>query len=357
MTSSWVVRLLQDNQEETPILINVSRKEGGDELDLDLLATDGTAAFTSKVRRRNLKKLRAKNYDGPDDEWSNTVLSVLGPKTRSTAGSPQQADLDVTCSFSGKGSNRTLSLVFCNKVEDITQRLGTIELPQNTDAEDDVDLFGWTSQAIEQRDRLQDEVTGLRGQVKTKDDIVAGLQKQIDELVEAKAEHEKQMLSKFALLLNEKKLKIRNMQRILSTAKIDQKKLRELQAVVGDEPAGMVRRKKRPVDEEVEHEESEDTDAYETRDADPAPNAQKENESPESGNTTPTASEADDDTDDEDLSRPPAYSSQPRTRAATSTASQKQVNAPSSKKSQKDPEPAPAADDDDEATASEDDEL
>ncbi|EXJ60643.1 hypothetical protein A1O7_04796 [Cladophialophora yegresii CBS 114405] len=356
MTSSWVVRLLQDNKEETPILINVLRKEGGDELDLDLLATDGTAAFTTKVRRRNLKKLRAKNYDGSDDEWSNTILSVLGLKTASTAGSPQEADLDVTCSFSGKGSKRTLSLVFSNKVEDITQRLGTVELPQNTDAEDDVDLFGWTSQAIEQRDRLQGEVTGLRGQVKTKDDMVASLQKQIDELVEAKAEHEKQMLSKFALLLNEKKLKIRNMQRILSTAKIDQKKLRELQAVIGDEPAGIVRRKKRAAEEEVQHE-SDDTDAYETMDADPLRTAQQENESPESGNSTPTASEADDDTDDQDLSKPPAYSNQPRTRAATSTTSQKEIRTPPPKKSQKEGEPAPPTDDDDEATASEDDEL
>ncbi|KIW68501.1 hypothetical protein PV04_04443 [Phialophora macrospora] len=357
MTSSWVVRLVQDNKEETPILVNVSQKEGGDELDLDLLATDGAAAFTTKVRQRSLKKLRAKNYEGPDDDWNDIVLSVLGPKTKSTTRRPQKANIEVTCSFSGKGSNRTLSLAFSNRVEDITQRLGTIDLPQNTDAEDDVDLFSWTCQAIDQRDRLQGEVIGLSAQIKTKDDIVASLQKQIDELVEAKADHERQMLSKFALLLNEKKLKIRNMQRILSTAKTDRKKLRELQAAVSDEPSGIVRRKKRSAEEEVQHEESEDTDAYETMNRDPVSNPQGELDSPDSDNTTPTASEAEEDTDDEGLSGRPTDSSRPRTRAATTTSLETEIQAPPSKQSMKGSEPTSTTKDDDEETASEDDEL
>jgi len=102
-----------------------------------------------------------------------------------------------------------LSITFSNRVEDITQRLGTIDLPQ-TDDTDDVNLFEWALQAIEKRDGLGDEVTSLRRQIKGKDEVVASLQNQIDELVEAKAEHETQMLAKFTLLLNEKKLKIRN---------------------------------------------------------------------------------------------------------------------------------------------------
>ena len=48
MASSWVVRLVQADENKIPILIKVSRKEGGHELDLDLLATDGEIAFTTK---------------------------------------------------------------------------------------------------------------------------------------------------------------------------------------------------------------------------------------------------------------------------------------------------------------------
>lgn len=45
--SSWVIRLEADNG-KLPILVKVSRKEGGHALDLDLLATDGDAAYSGK---------------------------------------------------------------------------------------------------------------------------------------------------------------------------------------------------------------------------------------------------------------------------------------------------------------------
>jgi hypothetical protein len=46
--ASWVIRLVQDGTEESPILVRVTRKVGGHASDLDLLATDGEAAFTAK---------------------------------------------------------------------------------------------------------------------------------------------------------------------------------------------------------------------------------------------------------------------------------------------------------------------
>ncbi|KAJ9617289.1 hypothetical protein H2200_001010 [Cladophialophora chaetospira] len=347
MAATWVIRLQQDDKERTPILINVSHKEAGHDLDLDLLATDGEGAFTAKVRQRSLKKLRAKNYDGSDDDWSNILSSILNPTIQPTAVSQQKNNLDVTCSTTGKEPKRVLSIAFSNKVEEITQRLGTIELSETADT-DEVDLFGWASQALTQRDELRDEINGLGSQVKRKDDIVSSLQKQIDELVEAKAEHEKQMLSKFTLLLNEKKLKIRNMQRILATAKTDKKKLKEMEAVIGEELVSVARRKKRPADEEAEDEEAEDSEAFEAMDTDPVTNAPKSPNSPASGNTTPTASEAED-SDVEATHTSVAYPDRPR----------RAIDAPSGREQapQKSQPARTMTDDDDEETASEDDEL
>lgn len=48
MASSWVIRLFKDDSVQTPIIIKISRKENGHDLDLDLLATDGEAAFVGK---------------------------------------------------------------------------------------------------------------------------------------------------------------------------------------------------------------------------------------------------------------------------------------------------------------------
>ncbi|KIX94150.1 uncharacterized protein Z520_10176 [Fonsecaea multimorphosa CBS 102226] len=312
MASTWIIRLVQDKT-NSPILIKVAHKEGGHDLDLDLLATDGEVAYTGKVRQRSLKKLRAKNYDGNDEDWTTIISSILGTKTDTSISIQRKDQLEVTCSVSGKDPKTILSIAINNRVEDITQRLGTIELPQTEDT-DDVDLFGWASQAVEKRDELQEDATSLKEQIKTKDEVMASLQRQIDELVEAKAEHEKQMLSKFALLLNEKKLKIRNMQRILSTAKTDQKKLKELQAVIGNEAAGVPRRNKRPADDTAEDEDDE-SDSFETTAAAPIIDPEREPSSPPSGNSTPTPSERDEDTDEDNLDAPATYSNRPRTRA------------------------------------------
>ncbi len=46
--ASRVVRLTKGDKHKTPILINVTPKEGGHALDLDLLATDGDAAYAGK---------------------------------------------------------------------------------------------------------------------------------------------------------------------------------------------------------------------------------------------------------------------------------------------------------------------
>lgn len=52
---------------------------------------------------------------------------------------------------------------------------------------------------------------------------------QLDELVKVKKEHEDDLLKKFAALLNSKKLKIRDQQRLLAHAKIDPKAGAEVQ--------------------------------------------------------------------------------------------------------------------------------
>lgn len=48
MATSWVIRLFKGDSVQTPIIIKISRKENGHDLDLDLLATDGEAAFVGK---------------------------------------------------------------------------------------------------------------------------------------------------------------------------------------------------------------------------------------------------------------------------------------------------------------------
>lgn len=324
------------------------------------------------VRQRNLKKLRAKNYDGSDDEWTTIVSHVFGPKTKSSIDAAQKANLVVTGSIAGEDPNATLSITFNNRVEDITQRLGTVELPQTEDT-DGVNLFEWTLQAIEKRDELEDSVASLREQTTSKDELLASLHKQFDEVVEAKVEYEAQLLSKFSILLNEKKLKIRNMQRILSATKVDEKKLKELKTDIEDEPINRDgQRKKRQAGTAPNEDETDEDDDFETMAVDGGANADdnpNDAQSAESAEATPEPSDSDDEDDDLDASAPGP--DRPRTRAMDSQRASKQKSPsplpprrdlPFQKKTsgqghKASKEPPPAADEDDEETASEASEL
>lgn len=74
----------------------------------------------------------------------------------------------------------------------------------------------------------RDELLTCKSELETQKNTIAKLTKQLEDLLEAKQQHEDLLLEKVALLLNEKKLKIRDQQRLLSTAKVDEKKLAEV---------------------------------------------------------------------------------------------------------------------------------
>jgi hypothetical protein len=116
-------------------------------------------------------------------------------------------------------------------------------------------------------------------------------------LITAKANHEAGLLGKFRDLLNEKKAKIRDQQRLLATAKVDPKKLAAVQAsrksskkiTAGSSSTG---KRKADKDEDVEDDGFEKMDI----DVDQVPNDsdQQAAETPDEDETE-TADEADDD--------------------------------------------------------------
>ncbi|KAK5058672.1 hypothetical protein LTR84_010936 [Exophiala bonariae] len=385
MATSWVIRLPRDDSDQDPFILKISRKEDGQDLDLDLLATDNVRAFSGKVQQKRLKKLQAKNYDGTDDEWSNILSYTFISKQNSSLGATQKKNLEVICSASGrKKEPHTLSITFRYNIEGIIQRLGVIELPEIEDTSE-FDIFGWTLLLLEQRDKLQEEAAAQKDKADTEQATEAKLQKQLSDLVDAKVEHEKQLLSKFCTLLNEKKLKTRNMQRVLQTAQVDQKKLRDLAPLMGDDAEGGTRHgTKRQKDDGSDAEEDDESDGFESMVVDKATaededEIESDAESPNSHGSrrsanpgSDTASEEEDDLDD----ARPVSPAPPQTRSMDKAASKKGHSTPlppprelpfqrkaaakptvDRKQPPKQPERVASPDDDDEETASEDDEL
>lgn len=307
------------------------------------------------MRGRKVGSLKHKNYDVSDAEWSAVLRYFLVSKQGSGVSETIRSKLEVSCPITGKDPKATLSIQFRTRVEDITQRLGTVELTQTPDT-DDVDLFGWTSQAIEQRDRFEDQIVSEKRDAGKSDETITTLKTQLEELVRAKEEHENDLLSKFAALLNEKKLRLREVERILSTGKLDQRALDHLEKTLPPAEAQATRGQKRSARQAKQTSESDESDGFEDMEIDKAVN-------PDSDDGRQTADRGSDTETDNDLDQPitsqtetgSAGPSKPSRKAQDDRSLPPRRDLPFTKAAEKKAE-EPVANDDEE-TESEDDEL
>lgn len=169
------------------------------------------------VRERKLEKLRSAGYDGTPEEWSSILHYILYPPTSApdTLSEKLRDTLDVTCAFSGQDKKLNLNIIIRQSVEGITHKFGSLQLPFSDDT-DDVDLFGWAVVIADERNSLAASLRSSTARVEDAERTIISLKKQLQTLMTAKEEHETQLLSKFALLLNEKKLRIRSQQRLIA---------------------------------------------------------------------------------------------------------------------------------------------
>lgn len=82
-------------------------------------------------------------------------------------------------------------------------------------------MIDWTAIAIEAAESAADEVQDLKEQIEAANAKMARVEEQLLGLTEAKLNYENELLQKFADLLNNKKMKIRDQQRMLAGAKVD----------------------------------------------------------------------------------------------------------------------------------------
>lgn len=121
-----------------------------------------------------------------------------------------------TLEVSANISDQSLLLVFRRSISGIKQRLGELALSKNEDEE--IELFGWLGTATARSDELVKELTNLDDRCKEQGQAIKVINQQLEDLIEAKIEHENSLLEKFRELLNAKKLKIRDLHRALAVA-------------------------------------------------------------------------------------------------------------------------------------------
>ncbi|MCJ1477297.1 hypothetical protein MMC13_005968 [Lambiella insularis] len=123
-------------------------------------------------------------------------------------------NLEVIASVVGK----QLQLVFRNNISGIYQRLGEITLIKDEDHE--IDTIAWVHDAISRANGLEAELGGLSNRFQEQSLRIQELTQKLDALAESRKQQDSALLEKFEKILNKKKLKIRDQQRLLATAKV-----------------------------------------------------------------------------------------------------------------------------------------
>ncbi|KAH6610240.1 hypothetical protein Trco_000260 [Trichoderma cornu-damae] len=202
MTTSRVIKLPRDDDESAYALIQVIQK-GSKPLDVKLVGTEGEAPYVTSLKHDRVASLRVTNCPVSEAEWQAILQSLFA----------MQPAADIQATASAK-SETSLTITVRKRVQGITQRLGSIELKHDED--EGIELFAWCAESVDALDRSNVALAEAAARAKELETNVTELKAQLDELVASKQDDETALLLKFRDLLNEKKVKIREQQKVLA---------------------------------------------------------------------------------------------------------------------------------------------
>ncbi|KAI9840500.1 MAG: hypothetical protein M1837_001560 [Sclerophora amabilis] len=214
-----------DAEHDSSILLHISQN-GQQPLDIRLIGTEGSNPYVGTIKHGRCEKLRAKNYTGDQDEWEITLSKIfLGTLPEDDTKARALDGLEVVASVSDA---EEIIITIRRNIKGITQRLGTVSLPYEETQE--IELFDWTAAAARAAASTEDRIVPLEGKFKSQEETINKLNHQLEEFIRVKKEHEDALFEKFRELLNSKKLKIRDQQRLLNAAKLDPETVARVQS-------------------------------------------------------------------------------------------------------------------------------
>ncbi|KAI1800188.1 hypothetical protein F4811DRAFT_50248 [Daldinia bambusicola] len=213
MAEASVLRFPISGTEKDYFLLSVS-PNGSRPLDLKLVGSESTAVFTMKLRHKRTSDYKASSGLCSNEEWEEILTSTF-------VNQKPTPDIEIRADIPPDGSS--VSISFRKNIQGITQRLGSIKLEE--DEKTEISPFDWCISAIGARERVEEDLLAANHKIQSLENSLGELKDQLDELIKAKDEDETQLLEKFRDLINEKKVKIRQQQRLLASASIDPEKL------------------------------------------------------------------------------------------------------------------------------------
>ncbi|KAI2620172.1 hypothetical protein GGS26DRAFT_601770 [Hypomontagnella submonticulosa] len=296
MTEASILRFPISGKENEYFLLEAS-SNGSRPLDLKLIGSESTAVFITKLRHKRIGDYKASSGPCSHEEWEKILTSAL---------IDQQPVPDVEIRADVQSDGTSVSLSFRKNIQGITQRLGSIKLEE--DEKTEISPFDWCVSAIGTRERVGEDLAAATAKIRNLEDSLKELREQLDDLIKTKEEDETQLLEKFRDLLNEKKVKIRQQQRLLASATVDPEKLAKVGGTPGTQKhvAEASRASKRKVKDEPE---SSGDDSFEKMDVvEDSDDGSAQPGAEENGDTTADETASGTDTDSEPA--PPPVKSQ-----------------------------------------------
>lgn len=242
------------------------------------------------MRERKLSQLQHSENKRSADKWRQELLATLVPHATNALSEIERDILRISCKFAGNGPDPGLTISIVEEIiGGICHTHGKIMLEFSTRT-DDVNLFDWANEVVIDRDKLRVSTLRYEQQAKDSQSRIESLRKELDELIQAKKNHENEMLAKFAELLNQKKLRIR----------LQQRQLASQDGPPANNKNGSKSSRKRKIDKHQTAAESEsDGEAFEPMDIDEK--ADEDVSEPESVQAYRSATGSATETEDEDL--------------------------------------------------------
>ncbi|KAJ9165025.1 hypothetical protein NKR19_g804 [Coniochaeta hoffmannii] len=207
MKETAVLRVPRTDDDDGYVLVHVTTT-GPKGLDFKLDATDGADPFALTLKHNKLSQLKDKKHPIADDEWERILTEVLLDR---------RSDDDIEAAAQ-VAEGQSMTLIIRRSISGIKQRIGTIDLQC---VEEQLDIVDWCNTALLSKKQIAQDLKSATAKTRELENAVKELKDQLEDLIQAKKADESELLVKFRDLLNEKKVKIREQQRLLTRHNVD----------------------------------------------------------------------------------------------------------------------------------------
>ncbi|KFX86655.1 hypothetical protein V490_08963 [Pseudogymnoascus sp. VKM F-3557] len=204
-----LLRIPRQDGQQGFVLVHISplAQKGAATLDVKILATEGSAPFALTLKQNQIQKLKSKKAPCTDDEWEGILEVILLQQEADPEKAAVAEGIEVEAAVE---EDVAVELVFKKSTSGITQRLGSLRLPHDEDQE--IELFDWCGASITHSHDLTSSLKSTQASLLAEQAKAQKLAEQLDELIKAKEASERALLGKCAVLLNEKKRRIRELE-------------------------------------------------------------------------------------------------------------------------------------------------